>query len=78
MIGGGSAPDEKLPTALVTVRSSRHSATEIEERLRKPSVGTPVIARVEKKTLMLDLRTVFEEEEPALAAALAAALQPVS
>lgn len=78
VIGGGSAPDEKLPTALVTVRSSRHSATEIEERLRKPSVGTPVIARVEKKTLMLDLRTVFEEEEPALAAALAAALQPVS
>lgn len=76
VIGGGSTPDQKLPTALVAVHSTRHSATEIEERLRKPSVGSPVITRVEKKTLLLDLRTVFEEEEPALAAALTTALQP--
>lgn len=74
VIGGGSTPDQKLSTTLVAVRSARHSAREIEERLRKPPVGAPVIARVEKKTLMLDLRTVFEQEEPALAAALAAAL----
>ncbi|HKF52443.1 MAG TPA: hypothetical protein VKB26_09040, partial [Candidatus Acidoferrales bacterium] len=78
VIGGGSAPDQKLHTSLIAIRSTRHSAAEIEERLRKPLTGAPVIARVEKKTLILDLRTVFEEEESALAAALAAALRPAS
>jgi L-seryl-tRNA(Ser) seleniumtransferase len=78
VIGGGSTPEQKLPTALVAVRSGRRSAVELEQRLRKPAAGTPavtpVVARIEKKTLMIDLRTVFEEEEPALGTALAAAL----
>lgn len=76
VIGGGSTPDQKLPTTLIAVRSSRYSAATLEERLRKPagSECAPLIARIEKKTLVLDLRTVFEEEEPALAAALASAL----
>jgi L-seryl-tRNA(Ser) seleniumtransferase len=78
VIGGGSTPEQKLPTTLVAVRSDRHSATQLEERLRKPPAGavaaTSVIARIEKNTLMIDLRTVFDEEEPALGAALAVAL----
>lgn len=76
VIGGGSTPEQKLPTALVAVRSGRYSAAEMEERLRKAPAGAPwpVIARIEKKTLIIDLRTVFEEEESALGAALAAAL----
>ncbi len=78
VIGGGSTPEQKLPTTLVAVRSQRHSAAELEERLRRPKTGAPVVepvvARIEKKTLVIDLRTVFEEEEPALGAALAAAL----
>ncbi len=78
VIGGGSTPDQKLPTTLIAVRSSRYSAAEIEERLRKshaaPGESAPVIARIERKTVVLDLRTVFEEEEPNLAAALGAAL----
>lgn len=77
VIGGGSTPDQKLPTTLITIRSGRYSAAVLEERLRKPPTNgheiTPVIARIEKKTVVLDLRTVFEEEEPALAVALAAA-----
>ncbi len=75
VIGGGSTPEQKLPTTLVAVRSDRQSAAQIEERLRKPTRGaTPVIARIEKNTLMIDLRTVFEEEEPALGSALSTAL----
>jgi L-seryl-tRNA(Ser) seleniumtransferase len=77
VIGGGSSPEQKLPTTLIALRTERHSATELEERLRKPRAGAdlvPVVARIEKKTLMLDLRTVFEEEESPLAAALIAAL----
>lgn len=78
VIGGGSAPEQKLPTMLLALRSERQSATQIEERLRKPTVSasaaTPVIARIEKQMLVVDLRTVFEEEEAALAEALTAAL----
>lgn len=74
VIGGGSTPDQKLSTKLIALRSAHYSAAQIEERLRKPSVGAPVIARIEKNTLVIDLRTVFEEEEPALLDALIAAL----
>src|SRR5690348_2367195 len=74
VIGGGSTPEQKLPTKLIAIRSPRHSAVQLEERLRKPQSGPPVIARIEKNLLVLDLRTVFPEEEDALLAALAAAL----
>ena len=75
VIGGGSTPDQSLPTSLIAVSNRRHSATQIEQRLRQPSSGLPVIARIEDGRLVLDLRTVFPEQEPALAATLAAALR---
>jgi hypothetical protein len=42
--------------------------------LRRPASGIPVIARVEGGALLLDLRTVLEEQEPQLLEAVAAAL----
>lgn len=74
VIGGGSTPEQKLPTTLIAVHGAGYSAAELEEKLRRSERHTPVIARIEKKTLLLDLRTVFEKEESALAAALVAAL----
>ena len=78
VIGGGSTPGQKLPTKLIAIRSPHHSAAQVEERLRKPQNSgveiLPVIARIEKNTLVLDLRTVFPEEEEALLAALSAAV----
>jgi L-seryl-tRNA(Ser) seleniumtransferase len=74
VIGGGSTPDQQMPTHLIAITSPRHSPAQFEERLRKPDRGTPVIARIEDNRLLLDLRTVPAEEEPALAAALASAL----
>jgi L-seryl-tRNA(Ser) seleniumtransferase len=74
VIGGGSTPDQQLPTNLISIACSRHSAAELEKRLRKPGNSTPVIARIENKQLILDLRTVFAAEESELAAALASAL----
>jgi L-seryl-tRNA(Ser) seleniumtransferase len=74
VIGGGSTPDQQLPTHLIAITSPRHSPAQFEERLRKPDRGTPVIARIEDDRLLLDLRTVSADEEPALAAALASAL----
>ncbi|HVA16954.1 MAG TPA: L-seryl-tRNA(Sec) selenium transferase, partial [Candidatus Dormibacteraeota bacterium] len=43
VIGGGSTPDQKLPTSLLAIASRRYSAVAIEERLRRPASGTPVI-----------------------------------
>ncbi|MGA2845693.1 MAG: L-seryl-tRNA(Sec) selenium transferase [Candidatus Acidiferrales bacterium] len=74
VIGGGSTPDQQLPTNLISITCSRHSAAELEKRLRQPGNSTPVIARIENKQLILDLRTVFADEESQLAAALASAL----
>jgi L-seryl-tRNA(Ser) seleniumtransferase len=67
--GGGSAPGEGLPTTLVAVRASGSSARTLEERLRRRPL--PIIARVEAGDLLLDLRTVTEEQDTLLAAALA-------
>jgi L-seryl-tRNA(Ser) seleniumtransferase len=74
VIGGGSAPDQDLPTRLISIASHRHSAETLEERLRKPVRGMPVIARIRDDRLVIDLRTVFPDEEPALASALVSAL----
>jgi L-seryl-tRNA(Ser) seleniumtransferase len=74
VIGGGSTPDQQLPTALITISSARHSAAELERRLRKPANGTSVIARIEDDQLILDFRTVSPGEESELVTALAAAL----
>jgi L-seryl-tRNA(Ser) seleniumtransferase len=84
VIGGGSTPDQQLPTTLIAISTPRHSAAQLEERLRKPKArnaqdgssvpSTPVIARIEEKRLILDLRTVHPSEEAEIARALTAAL----
>jgi L-seryl-tRNA(Ser) seleniumtransferase len=74
VIGGGSTPAERLPTRLVRITSARYSAAQLEARLRLQDSGPPVLARVAHDQLVLDLRTVFPAQDPALAAALAAAL----
>ncbi len=67
VVGGGSTPGQALPTAIVAVTHARHSATTLEARLRRHS--PPIIARVERDTLLLDLRTVFDDQEEELAQA---------
>jgi L-seryl-tRNA(Ser) seleniumtransferase len=70
VIGGGSTPAQSLPTALLAVTHSRHNPQELERLLRQNS--PPVIARVEGDALLLDLRTVFEEQDEELFRALEA------
>jgi L-seryl-tRNA(Ser) seleniumtransferase len=59
--GGGSAPGQSLPTTLVSVDHAQCSAEELANRLRHNQ--PPVIARVERGRLLLDLRTVLDEQE---------------
>jgi L-seryl-tRNA(Ser) seleniumtransferase len=74
LAGGGSTPEQSLPTKLIRIASARYSAAQLEQRLRRAPAGVPVIGRVEEDRLVLDLRTVFPEQEPLLVATLAAAL----
>ncbi len=76
VVGGGSTPGQRLPTRVIAITESCWSAAQLEERLRRPARGISVIARIEEDRLVLDLRTVFPEQEAALADALAAALAP--
>jgi len=74
LAGGGSTPAQSLPSKVIRIRSERRSAAQIEQRLRH-GLGTSVVARIEDDCVVLDLRTVFAEQETALAESLAAALR---
>lgn len=68
VIGGGSTPAQSLPTWLIVL--VRSDVVQAEKRLR--AGDPPVIARIDNGRLVLDLRTVFPEEEKELLRALQA------
>ena len=69
VIGGGAAPSAVLPTRLIALSHANLSADELNARLRAST--PPIIARVEDGRVLLDLRTVFPEQDANLATALA-------
>ena len=68
LVGGGSAPTSTLPTFLIAITAQSLSADQLAERLRLGSL--PVVARVEEGRVLIDLRTVFEDEDELLLNAL--------
>ncbi len=70
-VGGGSLPEETLPSWLLALDVPQPNL--MAERLRLCAV--PVIARVESKRLILDPRTVMPEQESALLASVSDALR---
>jgi L-seryl-tRNA(Ser) seleniumtransferase len=58
--GGGSLPEAEFETYAVQIRSVPMSVNELESRLRQGS--PPVIARIREGALLLDARTVLEQE----------------
>lgn len=69
VIGGGSAPDAKPKTWVIEIGREGRTPEELAESLRMRSV--PVIGRISDEKLILDLRTVFEDEEEVLENAIA-------
>jgi L-seryl-tRNA(Ser) seleniumtransferase len=68
LIGGGAAPSAVLPTMVIAIQADGCSANEFAARLR---ASTPaVITRVEESRVLLDLRTVFPEQDEVLKHAL--------
>ena len=63
-IGGGAAPTSPFPTLLISLTHNRLSPNQLEAALRDSD--PPVIARIVDDRVLLDLRTVFPNEEPDL------------
>jgi len=61
VIGGGSTPGHSLPARLVAVQHDSLSTQAMEAALRRNR--PPIIARVERDQLLIDLRTVFDEQD---------------
>ncbi|MGB9074214.1 MAG: L-seryl-tRNA(Sec) selenium transferase [Terriglobales bacterium] len=64
VVGGGAAPSAVLPTRLIALTHAELSADELCARLR--ASDPPIIARVEEGRVLIDLRTVFPEQDGAL------------
>lgn len=61
-VGGGSFPEEILPTCLVRITPLVFSAEECKMRLLSSSI--PLLVRIEHNYILLDVRTLREEELP--------------
>ena len=58
--GGGSLPTQVIPSVVVAVKHAKISSSRMESKLRQATM--PVIVRVSENEILLDLRTVAEEE----------------
>jgi L-seryl-tRNA(Ser) seleniumtransferase len=64
-VGGGSLPLQDLPTLAIAIRPSALSVNDLENNLRKGN--PPILCRISREELILDLRTIFDEEIPLVA-----------
>jgi L-seryl-tRNA(Ser) seleniumtransferase len=69
-VGGGAMPLLVIPTCLVALSPGRLSANTMEQKLR--GYDPPIIARVEKDQVLLDIRTVQASELRTVAGAIKA------
>ena len=72
-VGGGALPLQELPTMVLAVKPLDLSVKELEENLRKGE--PPIISRISKDELILDMRTVLDEDISLLAAGIEKALK---
>ncbi len=67
-LGGGAGPTSTFPTTLIGITHQEKSAQKIEHQLRTSS--PPIISRISEGRVLLDLRTVFEDQLSLLRQAL--------
>lgn len=66
-VGAGALPLTKIPTRVLSVRSPRVSAADIEHRFRRHD--PPVLGRIQQEMFLLDMRMVQDHELPEVAQA---------
>ncbi len=59
-IGGGTMPGVEVPTYVICITHSKLSAEEVATELRQHS--TPIIVRIKKNEVLLDFRTIENQE----------------
>ncbi len=67
-VGGGALPLQELKTVVVSIKPSSISINKLEENLRMGD--PPIISRISKDELILDMRTIFDDEIPLVATAI--------
>lgn len=73
-VGGGSLPEQSLPTVVLSLAAAGLSDERLAERLRCGQ--PPVLGRAQGGRVLLDLRTVFSDQESDLVEAVRLALAP--
>ncbi|MFX4235240.1 L-seryl-tRNA(Sec) selenium transferase [Aliarcobacter butzleri] len=58
MVGGGTTPNKKIPTIALALEYKNYKANKLEEILRKNSI----ISRIENDKVLLDFRTILEND----------------
>ncbi|HEX7364437.1 MAG TPA: L-seryl-tRNA(Sec) selenium transferase [Dehalococcoidia bacterium] len=79
MVGGGSLPGSTLPTRMIAIgdeRFSRSMVLSLAKKLRQNEV--PVIGRIANDILLLDPRTVLDEEDEITLKAVRTAISQIS
>ncbi|MCA3736268.1 MAG: L-seryl-tRNA(Sec) selenium transferase [Phenylobacterium sp.] len=71
--GGGALPMLPLPGRALALRSLRLSAEALAHQLR--TSATPILGRIEQDRVLLEMRTLADEDMPVLASAIAAISQ---
>lgn len=72
--GGGSLPEAEFETYTVSIDPKHIAVNELETRLRTGS--TPVIARIKDNALLLDARTIQDQDIKELIRIVSSALRP--
>ena len=67
-VGGGALPLLVIPTCLIALVPGRLSANTIEQKLR--DYDPPILSRVEKDQVLLDVRTIQDSELKTVAGAI--------
>jgi len=70
--GGGSLPEQNMATFAVAVMPQKQSVASVEEKLRTGE--TPVVARIKDDAIILDVRTLRDDEFSLLVSALNSAI----
>jgi L-seryl-tRNA(Ser) seleniumtransferase len=68
MVGGGTLPEQSLPTSLVCIKP-KGSVEAFSRHLRLSD--PPLITRVENDIILVDMRTVFPEQDGLLVSIIA-------
>lgn len=71
--GSGSLPTQNMPTTLVTIKPRRMTADTLAVRLRNRQI--PIFSRIQKDQVLLDPRTLRNDDEKLLTEALIDILQ---